>query len=224
MWRPSGPNGASAPYTKMNMNEMTETKEVAVVKQQATKALTAAQALEIKSDEDMKGATDMLSKMKSVAKMIKDRKEAITKPLNEALASARDLFKPIETNLAEAERVVKGKMLSYQDAVEKKAEDQRVKIAERVERGTMKPETAVAKMADIQAPQTHVEGNVGAVTTRKIKKVRFTELTKLQGAQIVELATAGYLQWNETVARRDALAGKPVPGTEVYEEKVIGAR
>lgn len=206
------------------MNEISETKEVAVVKQQATKALTAAQTLEIASDEDMKGATDMLSKMKSVAKMIKERKEAITKPLNEALASARDLFKPIETNLAEAERVVKGKMLAYQDKVDKEAEERRVKLAERVERGTMKPETAVAKMADIQTSQTHVEGSVGAVTTRKIKKVRFTELTKLEGPQIIQLALGGYLQWNETAARRDALAGNPVPGTEVYEEKVIGAR
>lgn len=208
----------------MTIDTTVETKEVSVVKQQATKALGAAQLLTIKSSDDMKAATDMLSKMKTVAKMMKERKEAITKPLTEALNSARDLFKPIETDLADAERLVKSKMIAFQDAQEKAADEQRMKLAQRVEKGTMKPETAVAKMEAIQAPETHVQGNVGSVQTRKVKKVRFLEITKLEGPQIIKLALAGYLQWNEVAARRDALAGKEIPGAEVYEEKVIGAR
>jgi len=201
-----------------------ETKEVAVIKEETSKALNAAQSITIATPEDMVKATDMLSSMKTVAKTVKERKEAITKPLNEALASARDLFKPIETNLAEAERVVKGKMLAYQDAVEKKAEADRLKIAKKVESGYMKPETAVAKMDAIKEPERHVQGNVGSVQTRTVRKVRFVDLGTLSGPEIIQLALGGYLQWDEVAARKDALAGKTIPGVGVYEEKVIGAR
>lgn len=191
-----------------------DTKEVAVVKTQATKALTAATELAIKSPEDMTSATDMLSKMKAVAKTIKERKEAITKPLSEALASARDLFKPIEQNLAEAERVVKGKMLDYQNEADKKAEEDRLKLAQRVERGTMKPETAVAKMEQIQDAPTSVQGKVGAMAFRTIKKYRVTDESLLPR----EFLTPDMGKITEALK-----AGRTVPGAESYDEKIVAS-
>lgn len=202
--------------------ETPDTKEVAVVKTQATKALTAAQELEIVSPEQMTSATDLLSKMKTVAKMIKERKEAITKPLNEALKSARGLFEPIESNLAEAERVVKGKMLDYQRGVDAENEKKRIALAKKVETGYMKPETAVAKMEKIEDAPTTVQGSVGAVAFRTVKKVRFAELATLSAADLTYLAQAGLIEWSSS-ARMEALKGMKVPGAEVYEEKVVAS-
>lgn len=202
--------------------EIPDTKEVAVVKTQATKALTAAQELEIASPEQMTSATDLLGKMKAVAKMIKERKEAITKPLSEALNSARDLFKPIESNLAEAERIVKGKMLDYQRGVDAENEKKRLALAKKVESGYMKPETAVAKMEKIEDAPTSVQGESNAVAFRTVKKVRFAELKDMTVADLTFLAQAGYIEWT-TSARADALKGMKVPGTEVYEEKVVAS-
>lgn len=200
-----------------------DTKEVTVVKQQSNKALEAAQGLTISSPEEMTVATDHLSKMKTVAKMIKDRKEAITKPLSEALNSARDLFKPIEANLAEAERIVKSKMVTYQTKVEADAEAERLRLAKRVEKGTMKPETAVRKMEEIVEAPKSVQGKTGAMAFRNVKKVRFVDLATLKGPEIIQLALGGYLSWNEPLARKEALAGKAIPGAEVYEEKVVAS-
>ena len=203
--------------------ETPDTKEISVVKTQATKALTAAQELEIASAEQMTSATDLLSKMKTVAKMIKERKEAITKPLNEALASARSLFKPIEENLADAERVVKGKMIDYQRGIDAENEKKRLALAKKVETGYMKPETAVAKMEKIEDAPTTVQGSVGAMAFRTVKKVRLAELATLSTPDIAALVSGGYVVWNETAARRDAFAGNKVPGAEVYEEKVVAS-
>lgn len=200
-----------------------DTKEVSVVKQQSSKALAAAQELTITSPEEMAVATDHLGKMKQVAKMIRERKEAITKPLTEALNSARDLFKPIEANLAEAERVVKGKMVGYQTQVEKDAEEERLRLAKRVEKGTMKPETAVRKMEEIEEAPKTVQGKSSAMAFRNVKKVRFADLATLTIPQITLLRGGGYIVWDESKARRDALAGKEVPGAEVYEEKVVAS-
>lgn len=192
-----------------------ETKEVVIVKQQATKAVAAAENISIKTDEDMAKATDILSKIKTVAKMAKERKEAITKPLNEALASARDLFKPIEANCAEAERIIKGKMLDFQDAQEKAREAAKEKIVDRVERGTMKAETAVKKLDELPTVSTTAQGKVGSVTTKMVKKYRVVDESKLPRE---------YLLPNMSKITEALKEGKEVPGAEIYEEKVISAR
>ncbi len=192
-----------------------DTKEVAVVKGQATKALAAATELTVTSQEEMEKAADHLSKMKTVAKMIKERKEAITKPLNEALASARDLFKPIEQNLAEAERIVKGKMLVFQNAEEARINKEKNKIIDKVESGKMSVEKGIAKMENIAPVQTSTQGKVGSVSTRLVKKYRVVDETKLPRI---------YMMPNMAKITEDLKAGIEVPGAEVYEEKVIAAR
>lgn len=192
-----------------------EIKDVSVVKQQSTKALAAAQQLVIDSPETMAAATDHLSKMKTVGKMIKERKEAITKPLMESLNSTRDLFKPIEASLAEAEGIVKKKMLAYGAEQDRIAEAARAKIATKVETGKMKAETAVAKMEDIKGADTKVQGKVGQVSTRTIKKYRVVDESKLPREFLIP----------DMGKITEALkAGQDVPGAEVYEEKVINAR
>lgn len=197
------------------MTNQIETKEVSVVKQQATKALTAAQELAIASQEDMVKATDILSKIKTVGKMIKERKEAITRPLMESLNSVRDLFRPIESNHVEAEKIIKTKMLAWQDAEDKRAEAERAKVAARVEKGTMKPETAVEKMEQIQDAPVTTKGKVGTVSTKIIKKYRVTDESKLPR----EFLTPDMGKITEALK-----AGQAVPGAEMYEEKVISAR
>ena len=191
-----------------------DTKEVSVVKQQSSKALAAAEALTITTPEELATATDHLGKMKQVAKMIKDRKEAITRPMMEALNSARDLFKPIEANLAEAERIVKGKMVTYQTEVEKKAEEERLRLAKRVEKGTMKPETAVRKMEEIQDAPKSTQGKTAAMAFRNVKKYRVTDESKLPRE---------YLMPNMPAITEALKAGKAVSGAEVYEEKVVAS-
>jgi len=194
---------------------MEETKEITLVKTQSTKALNASNEITIKTQEDMVKATDVLSKIKTVGKLIKERKEAITRPMMESLNSVRDLFKPIESNHAEAERIIKGKMLAYQNAEEEKAQEAKDKLAARVEKGTMKAETAVAKMESIQTPETTTKGKVGAVSFRIVKKYRVVDETKIPREFLVP----------DMGKITEALkAGMEVAGAEVYEEKVISSR
>lgn len=197
------------------MIEVIESKEVSVVRAQATKALTAANELVIANQEDMVKATDILSKIKTVGKLVKERKELITKPLQESLNSVRDLFKPIESTHADAERIIKGKMLDWQNAEDARQEKERLALANRVEKGTMKPETAVRKMEAMAPVQTSTQGKVGTASVRIIKKYRVIDESKLPREFLVP--DMGKIS--------DALrAGQVVPGAEVYEEKIINAR
>lgn len=191
------------------------TKEVAVVKQQATKALQAAEALTIKTEKDAESATDILSKIKTVGKMIKERKEQITKPLSEALNSARDLFKPIEQNHAEAERIIKGKLLNWQEAERKRIEKETVKVVDKMESGKMSTEKAVAKIEDIGEVKTSVTGKVGQISTREVPKYRVTN---------EEIIPREFCSPDMAKIKKALDAGIQVPGAEKYYEKVISAR
>ena len=87
----------------------TEEKEVALV-------VRAANELQVKTFEQVMDAADVLYDVKRIGERITERKEEITKPLNEALKSARSLFKPFEKQYEDAEAIVKGKVLEYHQA------------------------------------------------------------------------------------------------------------
>lgn len=189
-------------------------KELSVVRGQATKALAAANELVIQTDADMESAADVLSKIKKVGKLIKERKEQITQPLNDALKSARGLFAPLEQNHEEAERVIKNKMLAYQREVADRNRIEQERVAARVEKGTMKQETAVAKIESQQEVKKQAEGKVGKVTTRKITKYRVVDETKLPR----EFLIPNISKINEALK-----AGQEVSGAESYQEDIISA-
>lgn len=189
-----------------------EDKELAIVKTQATKALTAANALIVESDEDLSKAAELLAKVKTVGKMIKLRKELITKPLMTALNSARELFKGIETSHDNAEQIIKNKILSYQSKVEKERQLVAEKIAARVEKGTMRTDTAVKKMENLPEVQTKTATTMGTVSTRIIKKVRIVDES---------LLPREYLTPDNVKINKAALSGVAIPGVEVYEEKTL---
>lgn len=83
-----------------------EEKEVALVVKNA-------QELQVKTYEQVMDAADVLYQVKQIGEKITERKEEITKPLSEALKSARAFFKPFENQYTEAEAIVKDKVLEW---------------------------------------------------------------------------------------------------------------
>ncbi len=145
------------------------TKEIAPVKAKVNQALVAVRGLVIKSAEDFNAGVELGNKIKLVSKAVTQRKEAITKPLNEALKSARDLFRPLENDLDSAETELKSKMLAFKEEERKALAETQAKAEASVEKGTMKPETALRKVQDAKANVTDktVETSTGAKATEK---------------------------------------------------------
>lgn len=171
-------------------------------------------SLTIETQEDYAQAADVVAKLKELGSSIKDTKEAITKPLNESLKNIRTLFKPIEDQFENAEMVVKSKILAYKKKVDEEARAKEAKIAEKLEQGKMKLETAEKKMDAIERVEQTTRGKVGEVQIRKVRKVRITDETKIPRQ---------YLVPDMVAIRKDALAGVPIDGVEVYEEETVAA-
>ncbi len=193
------------------MEKIALEKNLAPIKAQISKAETAAVALKIKTADDMAGAAEVLSKIKIVGKEIKNRKEAITKPINEGLKSIRAFFAPLEEQWENAERIVKDKMVDYQNAQLAKVEVKKDEIQEKIESGKMSEEKGEEKIAAI-IPQNSVQVKSGTVQFRTIKEVVIEDEGKLPRE---------YLVPDMVKIRKVALAGVEIAGVKVVEKQTV---
>jgi len=189
-----------------------ETKELTVLKTQVSKLENRANELTITSLEENAIAIEFKAKLRDMGKTIKERKEEITKPLNEALKSARNLFAPIEERFETVDKIVGQKLLAYKQKIDAEVREKEIKIADRVERGTLKIETAERKIEDIQRTEKTVKTDYGQVQFRKIQKMRIVD---------ENLIPKKYWIINEVLLRKDVLAGIVVPGAQKYEEEIV---
>lgn len=200
---------------------MNENINLTPVKRQVTTIGNQAGDLLIDSKESLAQATDILSKIKSASKDLKNRKEEITKPLNEALKSARNLFKPLEDDLATAERCIKDKMLDYANDVEAKAAAEAAKLEKRVEKGTMRTDTAMRKMDEIETVDSQVKGDNGSVQFRTVRNIRVVDPQKIPLKYLMNEKVIAAIS---AAVRTDVLNGTKVDGVEIVEEKQVAAR
>jgi seryl-tRNA synthetase len=191
---------------------MQNEKELAVVKIQANKALSAVNELIIKTTDDYAKADEIRGKIKQVGKMIKEKKEEITKPINESLKHIRDLFKPIETTHEQAIEIIDTKMISFRRSEDARIEKEKQKIADKVETGYMKPETAVAKIGVVGDTKSNLKEAGVKTSIRRLPRARITSEKDIPRE---------YLVVNERLILEALKSGKQVSGAELYYEEII---
>ena len=192
------------------------TQELSIVKKQVSVATKKAMDTKVDSDVAYNSATELLSNIKKVSKLIKQEKDKVLKPLLEATKAERERWKPLEDDTTSAEAILKGKMISYVDEQEAKARKEEERIQKELEAGKIKkPETAAKKIDKVeQAPKT-VVSKTGMSSVKKIQTVQIVDETKVPRE---------YLMLDMVAIRRDALAGKEIPGVEVVEKTNISGR
>ena len=190
-----------------------ETKELTLLKTQVSKLENQVNEITIATPEENTAAIEIKAKLKEVGKTIKDRKEEITKPLNAALKSARDLFAPLEDQFENAENIVGRKLLAYKQKIDAEARAKEAKIAADLESGKIKKlETAERKIENIERVEKTTQTTHGQVQFRKIQKMRIVN---------TDLIPDMYWKIDEVLLRRDVLSGVVVPGAEKYEEETV---
>lgn len=190
-------------------------KEIEVIKKDVGTIAKKISDLEIKTADDLMKATDVLSQIKTAQKNLKATKDTILQPQLDAVTATRNLFKPFEEQLSEAEGAIKDKMIRYEADVDAAAKKQEATIEKKLDEGTMKPETAARKIEQIPTVGSQVTGARGVVQFRIQKKIVIENAT---------LLPREYLIPDESKIRKAALAGLQIPGVKVVEEKIVAAR
>ncbi|HEY9826375.1 MAG TPA: hypothetical protein V6D19_13080 [Stenomitos sp.] len=154
-----------------------DTKQISVLEKKVHPVLSQVEKLSIKTLDDMKKATETLSILNTYKDEVVEKRETVTKPLNEALKNARALFKPLESKLEVAVTLIRNAMSEYQTAEVLRQRKEEAKIAARVGegKGKLKFETAVRKSEEIERADAVVETETGKVTFIETKVLKIVD-------------------------------------------------
>lgn len=191
--------------TKTMVQWSVKEKDIVVLKER-TDAISKKAIFKITSQEKLKQANEGLAELKTFKKFIQEKKDKIVKPITLALKSARDLFKPIEEKIDNAEQSVKTEILAYKRVVDEAIEKQKAKIEEKVENGKTTFEEGSNQIEK-------VENKTSGFKTRKNREVIVVDEGKIP-------FPSQYWGLDMVVIRRDALAGKEIPGVKVVEKEI----
>ena len=200
------------------------TKESMAIAEQKTSTMVAqAEAIVVKTDEDLSKASEFLSNVKTFQKWVKQEKDKRLGPVKETKAWIEGLYSPLEDQIEESETKVKRVMADYHDKKEKENARKAAAIAAKAETGKLKPETAIKKMEELGEVKTTVKTTAGASTFSKVKKVRVIDPTKVPDEYwIIDEVTVRSAAL--TKAKTENRIGEVIPGVEVYEETIVGGR
>jgi len=184
------------------------TKEITILEKEMNPIMQSALSLEINDALAMKEATEILSTLNSRLDFVKEKRETVTKPMNEALKNARALFKPLESKLEEIIKVIRGSMSTYQTAEAQRVEIEEAKIAARVGegKGKLKFDTAIRKMDNIVRADDVVTTSAGTVSFRPTPTLKITNEL---------LIPREYFLVNEKLLLDNLKLGKVIQGAEI---------
>lgn len=170
-----------------------------------------ATTLAITDTATMKSATELLSKVNKQLDAVKAEEEKVTKPLKAALKAEQDRWKGLKDSLTNAVTVIRNTMSDYMTAERKREAEAAAKLAARVEKGTMRLDTAAKKMTQIEVVDTKVATDDGMVSFRTSHVLVITDATAIPRE---------YLVPDESAIKAALKAGKTVAGC-VLEEKQV---
>jgi len=199
------------------MKELITQEDIKDDSQRAVLAVENANKLEITNPDEMKIATEMLSQVNKFGDEIKKRKDEIIKPINTGLKALRALFKPVEVNKDEAVGIIKEKMVAYQTELDAKNKKKEESIGKRVEKGTMKPETAVSKLEEMPEVENKIESDAGSVTFKTVKEVSIVDESLLPREYLIP----NMVKIKEDAKALDKLGKDQIPGVKVEEKKMV---
>lgn len=187
------------------------TTELEVIKQVVSPIVATAQALVIKDAQGMNNAVELLSQVNKNLDRVTAEEDKVVKPLKEALKAEQSRWKPIKTTLEAARDAIRSTMSKWQTTETKRKADEEAKLAARVEKGTMKLETAARKASEIDTPAQSVATDAGMVKFRTVQRLQI---------DAIDLIPREYLQVDEAAVKAALKAGVKIPGAQLVDEQV----
>lgn len=169
------------------------------------------QLVKIVDEKSLASATEVLSQANKYLKDLTADKEKLTAPLNAALKEVRSRYKPIEIKLEGIIANIRQSMSSYQTEQIRLQKAEEDKIAERVAKGTLKPETGIKKMENMDKPVDKVNTQSGKISFKEVEKFEVEDISKLP----IE-----YHLVDEVAIRNAMKANIHLEGVRYYTEQV----
>jgi len=191
---------------------MEKNKELIVLNEETSTVKKGIFSLIIKDEETLKRANDIRQDIKMVEKRVKEHKDARIKPLKSSIELLQADYAPIEAQLKEAKELVGDKIIAYDTQLRAEIAAKEQKLADRVDRGTLKMETAAVKISELPKVQNKIVSEKGSAVLKNRKNFRVVDISKLPLA---------YLKANEPAIRQAMYDGVEVQGCEYFLERTF---
>lgn len=234
----------NAPNEMIPLNVSVLHPSAATLSRGAASALELVNDFAIVDDATFEIGADELKAIKAKASALDEQRKAITKPMDDAKKAVMDLFRAPIDALTKAEGILKGKMLGYQQEVERRANEARLEAEraakaerERLERqaaeltaqgrtGEAAVKEQVAQMvvaAPVAVPRAPV---VAGISTRETIDFEVTDLHALikhvaERPELVNLLAADKVKLGAYV--RGLGVQSNLPGVRVFPKQSIAA-
>lgn len=180
-------------------------KSITLIESQVEKCETTLGEVVVNSQESYDHFLEAGKKVSKLLKLIDEDEKKITKPINDSLKLIRDKYRPFKERVEAKKKEIAKALSDFINAEEAKKRTEEARIAARVEKGTMKEETAVNKLNVLQDTKTDTSGGMTSVLVCEVIDIKDVP--------------AEYLIVNEAKAKADYREGKEIAGLKMFYEK-----
>ena len=174
--------------------------------------ITQATTLTVTDVNSMVQAGTVLGKIKDYRKTLKEEEDSLTEVHLTEIAKVRAIYKPKRDKIESAIKYISDQVNQYQTLEARRAKEAEEKLAARVEKGTMKIDTAIRKMDEIVKPIDTVKTGDGTIKFRTVQKLDITDAA---------LIPREYLVVDEAKVLEALKAGRKVTGAQLIEVQSI---
>lgn len=191
---------------KQDSVKVVEFKEAEIVKKEIV-VVEDAKKLKITSEKGMEKGAEILSVLNKNNDNVTAILKSITAPAKESVKAAESVFKPYIKMYEDAIDKVRGMMSEYQTEKVRIADEEAAKIAARQGEGKGKfsRETVIAKLGDIERPESKIAAASGSVAFRTDPTFEVVDISKLP---------VKYILPNDVEIRAAMKAGIQLPGVK----------
>ena len=160
----------------------------------------------ITTQQQVTDATEFLSRSNNTLKLLTTVEDELTQPLKEQLDTIKEPFTAPKKQLKDVILSVRTALSNYQTEQLKLAQADAKRIAERAAKGTLRPETAIRKLDEIDTPQAKTVTTSGSLSFRATPTLKITDQS---------LIPHQYMLPNEKLILETLKAGTQVPGCAI---------
>lgn len=162
---------------------------------------------EVRDEKSLTLATEQIKTAKKLQELVKKEKDKFSQPAKQIIEAAKEKFDPLLALLKNIEGTLKGKCAAFMLHEQSKQDAIREKIQARVEKGTMKVETAIEKLESLPETLMSREG----LRIQKRKDIEVPDVRELTDIEILTAAKSGYLAYDLVKMRKDLLSLSVMP-------------
>lgn len=193
--------------------------------QTSTELAAKVQLIDVKDSPSLTGANDMLLQLKSAEKDLREKRDAVVRPIKKHAEFLDSLFKPGFERLETADRHLRSKVLAYVDFERRRTDKEKAELTERAAEAAAQGDNVTALVhataaVSVEAPSRVMKGSAGIETTAPNVPLGQVSMRDITDFEVVDMGAIPheYFTFDEKKVRSALRSGiASIPGLRIFK-------